>query len=229
MKAIDALNIDYAMIFCRTKLDCDNLESYLISKRNKDYSCVCLHGDRTPQERQSNLQAFKDKSCKFLICTDVAARGIDITGIPYLIQVTLPDDKANYLHRIGRVGRAERMGLAISLVSTVPEKVWYHSNCRSRGKNCFNTNLVDYGGCCIWYNELQLLADIEEHLKCTIAEIGLDFKLEVNEFDGKVTYGTRAQANAYTYRDHVAEMATDVKHLYDLEAKSQLMYLNLYM
>lgn len=71
-----------------------------------------------------------------------------------VINVTLPDEKSNYVHRIGRVGRAERMGLAISLVSSVPEKVWYHGEwCSSRGRNCSNTNLTDRGGCCIWYNE----------------------------------------------------------------------------
>lgn len=71
-----------------------------------------------------------------------------------VINVTLPDEKSNYVHRIGRVGRAERMGLAISLVSSVPEKVWYHGEwCPSRGRNCNNTNLTDQGGCCIWYNE----------------------------------------------------------------------------
>ena len=64
----------------------------------------------------------QDGEVRFLICTDVAARGIDITGIPYVVNVTLPDDKQNYVHRIGRVGRAERMGLAISLVSKVKEK-----------------------------------------------------------------------------------------------------------
>jgi len=71
-----------------------------------------------------------------------------------VINVTLPDEKSNYVHRIGRVGRAERMGLAISLVSSVPEKVWYHGEwCPSRGRNCSNTNLTDQGGCCTWYNE----------------------------------------------------------------------------
>ena len=71
-----------------------------------------------------------------------------------MINMTLPDEKSNYVHRIGRVGRAERMGLAISLVSTVPEKVWYHGQwCSSRGKNCTNTALVDRKGCCMWYNE----------------------------------------------------------------------------
>lgn len=71
-----------------------------------------------------------------------------------VINITLPDEKSNYVHRIGRVGRAERMGLAISLVSSVPEKVWYHGEwCPSRGRNCQNTNLTNQGGCCTWYNE----------------------------------------------------------------------------
>ncbi|KAH9388947.1 ATP-dependent RNA helicase ddx1 [Tyrophagus putrescentiae] len=231
VKAIDKLAIDNAIIFCRTKVDCDNLEAYfnhLSKARNKDYSCVCLHGDRSAQERTSNLEQFKTKQCNFLICTDVAARGIDITGVPFLLQVTLPDDKANYLHRIGRVGRAERMGLAISFVSNVPEKVWFHANCKSRGKGCTNTRLVDQGGCCIWYNELQLLADIEEHLNCVIGEVDTEYKLEVNQFDGKVVYGAKATGAAYTYKDHVAEMASEVKQLYDLESKAQQMYLQLY-
>lgn len=110
--------------------------------------------DRSPNERKANLQSFKDKKVKFLICTDVAARGIDVSGLPFMINVTLPDEKSNYVHRIGRVGRAERMGLAISLVSTIPEKVWFHGQwCSSRGKNCWNTNLIEKKGCCIWYNE----------------------------------------------------------------------------
>nr|XP_045611031.1 ATP-dependent RNA helicase Ddx1-like isoform X2 [Procambarus clarkii] len=83
---------------------------------------VCLHGDRKPNERKANLQKFKDGGLKFLICTDVAARGIDVGGLPFIVNVTLPDEKSNYVHRIGRVGRAERMGLAISLVAAVPEK-----------------------------------------------------------------------------------------------------------
>ena len=82
-----------------------------------------LHGDRKPHERKANLEMFKAMEVKFLICTDVAARGIDIKGLPFMLNVTLPDEKSNYVHRIGRVGRAERMGLAISLVATVPEKV----------------------------------------------------------------------------------------------------------
>jgi len=121
------------------------------------------------------------------------------------------------------------MGLAVSLVASVPEKVWYHSNCANRGKNCFNTNLVERKGCCIWYNEVQLLADIEDHLGCTIQELDYDMKLEVNEFDGKVTYGEkRAATTGFAYDNHVDQLASVVTHLSELEAKLQINYLTLY-
>ncbi|CAB1339735.1 unnamed protein product [Coregonus sp. 'balchen'] len=116
IRAIKEHNMDQAIIFCRTKIDCDNMEQYFIlqgggpDKKGHRFSCVCLHGDRKPNERKTNLDRFKKQEVKFLICTDVAARGIDIHGVPYVINVTLPDEKQNYVHRIGRVGRAERCG-----------------------------------------------------------------------------------------------------------------------
>ena len=101
--------MDQGIIFCRTKLDCDNMERYLNKcSHGNELSCTCLHSDRAATERNSNLKAFKERSAKFLICTDVAARGLDIKGVPFVINVTLPDEKANYVHRIGRVGRADR-------------------------------------------------------------------------------------------------------------------------
>jgi len=78
-------------------------------------------------------------------CRDVAARGIDIKELPYVINVTLPDKEEDYIHRVGRVGRADRMGLAVSIAATAKEKVWYHQ-CPTRGEGCFNTNLVTQGG-----------------------------------------------------------------------------------
>lgn len=81
-----------------------------------------------------------------------------------MINITLPDEKSNYVHRIGRVGRAERMGLAISLVSTVPEKVWYHGEwCSSRGRNCWNTNLIAVKGCCTWLNEKTVIDSCKDN------------------------------------------------------------------
>lgn len=78
-----SLTLYSAIIFCRTKLDCDNLERYFRQIDSSKYSCVCLHGDRQPQERKQNLEMFKKSEVKFLICTDVAARGIDVSGLPF--------------------------------------------------------------------------------------------------------------------------------------------------
>ncbi|XP_047999497.1 ATP-dependent RNA helicase Ddx1 [Leguminivora glycinivorella] len=227
VRAIREHKMDRAIIFCRTKLDCDNMERFLKSF-GSEFSCVCLHGDRKPQERKANLESFKQQRVKFLICTDVAARGIDVSGLPFMINVTLPDEKSNYVHRIGRVGRAERMGLAISLVSTVPEKVWYHGEwCSSRGRNCWNTNLIDDRpkGCCMWYNEMQYLADIEDHLNVTIQQVESDLKVAANEFDGKVVYGQKRTQIGSGYQDHVTQMAPVVKSLQELESQAQLYYL----
>ncbi|EDW44456.1 ATP-dependent RNA helicase Ddx1 [Drosophila sechellia] len=224
--AIEKHNMDRAIIFCRTKQDCDNLESYLRQRGGNHYSCVCLHGDRKPQERKQNLEMFKRQQVKFLICTDVAARGLDITGLPFMINVTLPDDKTNYVHRIGRVGRAERMGLAISLVATVPEKVWYHGEwCKSRGRSCNNTNLTDVRGCCIWYNEPNLLAEVEDHLNITIQQVDKAMDVPVNDFDGKVVYGQKNFRTGSGYEDHVEQLVPTVRKLTELELQSQSLFL----
>ncbi|XP_033358638.1 ATP-dependent RNA helicase Ddx1 [Bombus vosnesenskii] len=230
IRAIKEHNMDRAIIFCRTKLDCDNLERYLKQSDRNEFLCVCLHGDRKPAERKSNLEKFKRQEVKFLICTDVAARGLDISGLPFMINMTLPDEKSNYVHRIGRVGRAERMGLAISLVSKVPEKVWYHGEwCPSRGRNCSNTNLTDKGGCCIWYNEPNYLAEIEDHLNVTIQQVDADIKVPLNDFDGKVVYGEKKAAMGSNYQNHVQQMAPYVNELSSLESKTQLLYLKRHM
>ena len=230
LKAIESLNMEQGIIFCRTKLDCDNLNDFMLSmnqKTNSDrYSCLRLHSSLSQQDRNNNLDLFKKGRARFLICTDVAARGIDIRGVPFLIQVTLPDEKANYIHRIGRVGRADRMGLAVSLVATVPEKVWYHG-CRKR--ECNNTRLVEKGGCCKWFDELAMLADIEEHLKCSIQEIETDLKLQVDEFDGKVVYGAKRLEQSSTYEGHVEQLKSLVNNLTELEAKAQMNFIRLYM
>ncbi|XP_051501529.1 ATP-dependent RNA helicase DDX1 [Myxocyprinus asiaticus] len=232
VRAIKEHKMDQAIIFCRTKIDCDNMEEYFIKqgggpdKKGHQLSCVCLHGDRKPNERKYNLERFKKQEVNFLICTDVAARGIDIHGVPYVINVTLPDEKQNYVHRIGRVGRADRMGLAISLVAMEKEKVWYHV-CNSRGKSCNNTRLKENGGCTIWYNEKELLSEIEEHLKCTITQCEPDIKVPVDEFDGKVTYGQRRAAGGGLYKGHVDILAPTVQELANLEREAQTSFLHL--
>ena len=114
-----------------------------------------------------------------MICTDVAARGIDIKELPFVINMTLPDSVEQYFHRIGRVGRTGSIGLSFNLVSRFEEKVWYHTCNRKRSQQvkCHNTKLTSEGGCCIWYNEMELLHAIEERMEMTIPL--LDNKLEL--------------------------------------------------
>uniref|UniRef100_A0A8C7KNW8 ATP-dependent RNA helicase n=1 Tax=Oncorhynchus kisutch TaxID=8019 RepID=A0A8C7KNW8_ONCKI len=219
IRAIREHNMDQAIIFCRTKIDCDNMEQYFIVQGGGEleyYYCTTL----ILQYYYNMEQYFIKQEVKFLICTDVAARGIDIHGVPYVINVTLPDEKQNYVHRIGRVGRAER-----SVISSLVEReVWYHT-CANRGRGCHNTRLKEEGGCTIWYNEKELLSD--EHLKCTITQCEPDIKVPVDDFDGKVTYGKRRAAAGGNYCGHVAALAPTVQELANLEREAQTSFLHL--
>jgi ATP-dependent RNA helicase DDX1 len=136
VQLMDSLKMSQCMIFCRTNLDCDNLEKFLVAQgggkrfagrvekgTENPYSCCVLAGMRSMEERRRNLQYFKDGDVRFLICTDVAARGLDIKNLPFVINLTLPDVAENYIHRIGRVGRADSIGLAVSFVAVEKEKV----------------------------------------------------------------------------------------------------------
>jgi len=232
-QAIDTLKMDQAIIFCRTKYDCDNMEAFLTKEGGgggmvNEYACVTLHSGKA-RARPENLKKFKDGEARFLICTDVAARGIDIRGVPYVINVTLPDEKEQYIHRIGRVGRAERMGLAISLVGTHKEKVWYcYQGCASKGKlPCSNTKLKDNGGCTIWYDEMQYLRQIEEHLGINIPAVERDMVVPTCEFDGKVVYGEKRAAAGSGYQGHAEQLAPSVAELARLEFTAQSSFLEL--
>merc|ERR1712160_39017 len=105
VKIADLFKMTQCLIFCRTNIDCNNLERYmnqlggskgyggkLESGKENPYSCVVLAGAREQRQRRDNLEAFKEGEVRFLICTDVAARGSDIAGLPFVIQMTLPDD-----------------------------------------------------------------------------------------------------------------------------------------
>ena len=126
---IQALGITRALIFCRTNWDCELLKRFFdavnLFDGNENLSSACLGGGLSNDTRRVNLQKFKNNQVRFLICTDVAARGIDLNSLDFLINVTLPDTAEEYVHRVGRVGRAGKPGLAISLVSGVAELVWF--------------------------------------------------------------------------------------------------------
>lgn len=85
--------------------------------------------------------------------------------------------------------------------------------------------MTDQGGCCIYYNEPQLLADIEEHLGVTIQQIGTDIKVKADEFDGKVVYGQKRKEIGPLYEGHASQLAPTLAELSKLEKEAQLVYL----
>ena len=107
-----------ALIFTRTKHGADRLKQDLIKK---GFTADAIHGDKSQNARQVALQDFKSGYIKYLIATDIAARGIDIEELSLVINFEVPEYAENYVHRIGRTGRAGNKGTAITLVD-VEEK-----------------------------------------------------------------------------------------------------------
>lgn len=104
----------YGLIFCRRKVDVDELHAQL--GKNGVISSV-IHGDISQQQRERVLDKFRKAECKILIATDVAARGIDVQGLGFVINYDFPEGLEDYTHRIGRTGRAGKKGVAISFIA----------------------------------------------------------------------------------------------------------------
>jgi ATP-dependent RNA helicase DeaD len=113
-KIADIYDNFYAIIFCRTKRDVDDLVQKL---QNHNYKAEGVHGDFSQNIREKTINKFRGKKIQILVATDVAARGIDIESLNYVINFSLPDDLETYIHRIGRTGRAGKTGKAISFLS----------------------------------------------------------------------------------------------------------------
>lgn len=103
-----------AIIFCKTKKGVDELVEAM---QARGYSVEGMHGDMNQNNRLNTLRKFKEGSIEFLVATDVAARGIDVENVSHVINYDLPQDIESYVHRIGRTGRANREGIAYSMVT----------------------------------------------------------------------------------------------------------------
>ncbi|MBR6767004.1 MAG: DEAD/DEAH box helicase [Clostridia bacterium] len=120
-RKLDALNLllrgydpKRCMIFCNTKLMVDEVSSYL----NKNgFTCEGIHGDMNQSQRTRVMEGFKSARLPILVATDVAARGIDVNDIDYVINYDIPQNSESYVHRIGRTGRAGKEGCAITICS----------------------------------------------------------------------------------------------------------------
>lgn len=115
LKRIVDMNINmYGVIFCRTRRETQEISDKLIQD---GYSADSLHGDLSQGQRDFVMKKFRNKKLNFLVATDVAARGIDVTDLTHVINHKLPDQIESYTHRSGRTGRAGKEGVSIAIVS----------------------------------------------------------------------------------------------------------------
>ncbi|SEK29482.1 Superfamily II DNA and RNA helicase, partial [Streptacidiphilus jiangxiensis] len=112
-RILQAEGRNLAMIFCRTKRTTADVAEQL-TKRG--FAAGAVHGDLGQGAREQALRAFRNGKVDILVCTDVAARGIDVEGVTHVINYQCPEDEKTYLHRIGRTGRAGASGTAVTLV-----------------------------------------------------------------------------------------------------------------
>ena len=103
----------YAIIFCRTRRDTQEVADKLIQD---GYNADALHGDLSQQQRDIVMKKFRDRVITMLVATDVAARGLDVDDLTHVINYGLPDDTAVYTHRSGRTGRAGKTGVSIAII-----------------------------------------------------------------------------------------------------------------
>ena len=113
-RIIDYTPSIYGIIFCRTKLETQEIADNLIQD---GYNAAALHGDLSQGMRDNVMDHFRKRSLQLLVATDVAARGIDVKELTHIINYNLPDDIETYVHRSGRTGRADKRGICLSLIN----------------------------------------------------------------------------------------------------------------
>ena len=114
VKLLKSSEVNQVLVFTRTKIETNRLAREL---QRAGIAADSIHGDKSQQDRLKALEAFKDGTTLVLVATDVAARGLDIDELPHVINFEIPRTPEDYIHRIGRTGRAGKQGTAISLVS----------------------------------------------------------------------------------------------------------------
>lgn len=117
-RLLDLQEPDLAIIFVRTKRRVDELSEAL---KKRGYSAEGIHGDLTQGKRDTVIRQFREKTIDILVATDVAARGLDISGVTHVFNYDLPQDPESYVHRVGRTGRAGQSGEATTFV--IPREI----------------------------------------------------------------------------------------------------------
>jgi ATP-dependent RNA helicase RhlE len=111
---LERTNFDSVLIFCRTKQNADRVAHSL---KHAKHSVAVLHSNRTQRERIEALEGFKSGKYEVMVATDIASRGLDIAGVSHVINYDVPEHPEDYVHRIGRTGRAQNVGDAFTLMN----------------------------------------------------------------------------------------------------------------
>ena len=120
-RVLQAEDSDKMIVFTRTKRQAQRIADDLAER---GFDSAPLHGDMAQIAREKALAKFREDKLKVLVCTDVAARGIDVRGVSHVVNYTCPEDDKTYIHRIGRTGRAGATGTAITLVDWADIARW---------------------------------------------------------------------------------------------------------
>src|SRR5436190_11537368 len=139
---LDKEDFDRVLVFTRTKRGADRI-SHILEKR--EHKSNRIHGDRSQSQREAALKSFKSGHTNVLVATDVAARGIDIDSVSHVINYDIPEAPEDYVHRIGRTGRAGNKGRAITLF-TIGEEHSTRAIEKLTGERVERIVLPDFGG-----------------------------------------------------------------------------------
>ena len=119
-KILNETGFDRCMAFCNTKGSTERITKFL---QMRGIDAQCIHGDIPQKKREQVMDLFRKGKLRVFVSTDVAARGIDVDDVDIVFNCDIPDENQDYVHRIGRTGRAKRQGVAVSFVADFPSKI----------------------------------------------------------------------------------------------------------
>ena len=119
-KILKETGFDRCMAFCNTKGNTERICKFL---QMRGVNAECIHGDIPQKRREEVMNRFRQGQIAVFVTTDVAARGIDVDDVDIVFNCDIPDENQDYVHRIGRTGRAKRQGVAVSLIADYPSKL----------------------------------------------------------------------------------------------------------
>ena len=118
-KILNETGFDRCMAFCNTKGSTERITKFL---QMRGIDAQCIHGDIPQKKREQVMDLFRKGKLRVFVSTDVAARGIDVDDVDIVFNCDVPDENQDYIHRIGRTGRAKKKGIAVSILGTFPEQ-----------------------------------------------------------------------------------------------------------